>query len=42
MSQAESIITTFRASLLPYVDPAKLTAFDTFIQSKINSMIVNI
>lgn len=42
ITQAEAIITAFRTSLLPYVDPAKLTAFDTFIQSKINSMIINV
>ena len=42
IAQAEAIITAFRTSLLPYVDPAKATAFDTFIQSKINSMIINV
>lgn len=42
ITQAESIIVSFRTILLPYVDSTKLTAFDTFIQSKINSMIINV
>lgn len=42
ISQATTIITTFRNELFPYVYPARLTQFDAFIQSKINSMIVNV
>lgn len=42
IAQATNIITTFRNALLPYVDSTKLTQFDAFIQSKINSMITNV
>jgi hypothetical protein len=42
ITQAEWIITAFRTALLPYVATDKTTAFDTFIQGKINSMIINV
>ncbi|MEI6426507.1 MAG: hypothetical protein WCO66_04110 [Candidatus Absconditabacteria bacterium] len=42
ITQAESIITAFRSGLLPYVATNKTADFDTFIQGKINSMIINV
>lgn len=42
MTQAEEILTSFRTALLPYVATEKATAFDTFIQSKVNLMISNV
>jgi len=42
ITQATSIITTFRDALLPYVASEKSAMFDSFIQWKINSMISNV
>jgi hypothetical protein len=42
ITQATTIITTFRSALLPYIDTAKLTQFDAFIQAKIDTMIANV
>lgn len=42
ITKATDILTSFRASILPYVATEKSTRFDTFIQSKIDLMITNI
>lgn len=42
ITKASDIITSFRTNLLPYVAADQTTAFDTFIQEKINLMITNV